>query len=81
MLKDWCTDNKLISTHQDITKIIEMTALVPTSTAKAERAFSLMNLISTPLRKCLSAKNLGHCIRICKFPRSLTENHYQQTLS
>ena len=31
MLKDWCTDNKLISMHQDITKIIEMAALIPPS--------------------------------------------------
>ena len=81
MLKDWCTDNKLISKHQDITKIIATAALVPPSTAEVERAFSLMNLISTPLRKRLSAENLGHCMRICKFPRSLTENHYQQILS
>ena len=81
MLKDWCTDNKLISMHQDITKIIEMAALIPPSTAEVERSFSLMNLISTPLRKRLSAENLGHCMRICKFPRSLTENDYQQILS
>ena len=33
-LKDWCTDNMLISMHQDITKIIEMTALIPTSTTE-----------------------------------------------
>ena len=53
MLKDWCTDNKLISMHQDITKIIEMAALISPSTAEVERSFSLMNLISTPLCKCL----------------------------
>ena len=81
MLKDWCTDNKLISMHQDITKIIEMAALISPSTAEVERSFSLMNLISTPLRQRLSAENLGHCMRICKFPRSLTENDYQQILS
>ena len=81
MLKDWRTDNKLISMHQDITKIIEMAALISPSTAEVERSFSLMNLISTPLRQRLSAENLGHCMRICKFPRSLTENDYQQILS
>ena len=81
MLKDWCTDNKLISMHQDITKIIEMAALIPPSTAEVERSFSLMNLISTPLQKHLSAEKLGHCMRICKFPRSLTKNDYQQLLS
>ena len=53
MLKDWCTDNKLISMHQDITKIIEMAALISPSTAEVERSFSLMNLISTPLRQRL----------------------------
>ena len=71
MLEDWCTDNKLISMYQDITKIIEMAALIPPSTAEVERLFSLMNLISTPQRKRLSAENLGHCIRICKYPRVL----------
>ena len=81
MLKDWCTENKFISMHQDIAKIIEMAAQIPPSTAEMERSFSLMNLISTPLRKRLSAENLGHCMRICKFPRSLTENDYQQILS
>ena len=81
MLKDWCTDNNLISMHQDITKIIEMTALIPLSTAEVERSFSLMNLITTPLRKRLTAENLGHCMRICKFPRSITETDYQQILS
>ena len=68
MLKDWCTDNKLISMHQDIIKIIEMAALIPPSTAEVERSFSLMNFISTPLHKRLSAENLGHCMRIYKFP-------------
>ena len=41
MLKDWCTDNKLISMHQDITKIIKIAALIPPSTAEVERSFSL----------------------------------------
>ena len=68
MLKDWCTDNKLISMHQDIIKIIEMAALIPPSTAEVERSFSVMNLVSTPLRKRLSDENLCHCMRICKFP-------------
>ena len=81
MLKDWCTDDKLILMYQDIIKIIEIAALIPLSTAEVERSFSLMNLVSTPLRKHLSDENLGHCMRICKFPRSLTENDYQQILS
>ena len=81
MLKDWCNDNKFISMHQDISKIIEMAALIPPSTAEVERSFSRMNLISTPLRKRLSAENWGHCMRICTFPRSLTENDYQKILS
>ena len=81
MLKDWCTDNKFISMHQDISKIIEMAALIPPSTAEVERSFSRMNLISAPLRKRLSAENWGHCMRICTFPRSLTENDYQKILS
>ena len=81
MLKDWCTDNKLTSMQQEITKIREMAALIPLSTAEMERSFSLINLISTPLRNHLSAKNLGHCMRICKFLRILTDNDYQQILS
>ena len=40
-----------------------------------------MNLISTPLRKRLSAENQGHCMRICKSPISLTENDYKVILS
>ena len=80
-LKDWRTDNKLISMHQDITKIKEMTTLIPPRTAAMERSFSLMKLISTPLRKRLSAENLRHCMTICKFPRRLSENNYQQILS
>ena len=67
--------------YQDITKIIEIAALIPPSTAEVEKSFSLINLISTPLRKSLSAENLDHRMRICKFPRSLTENGYQQILS
>ena len=81
MLKNWCTDNKFISMHQDITEIIEMAALIPPSTAEMERSFSLMNLISTPARKRLSDESLGRYMRICKFPRRLTENDYQQILS
>ena len=81
MLKDWCTGNKLMSMHHNITKIIEMATLAPPSTAEVERSFSLMNLISPPLCKCSSAENLGHCMRICKFPRSLTKSDYQQILS
>ena len=60
MLKDWCIDNKLISMHQDITKIIRIAALIPPSTAEMERSFSLMNLISTPLSKCLWTEYLEH---------------------
>ena len=60
MLKDWCTDNELISMHQDITNIIEVASLIPSLTAEVERSFSLLNLISAPLRKRLSAENLGH---------------------
>ena len=67
--------------HQGITKIIEMATLIPPSTAEVERSFSLINLISTPLCKRLSAENLVHCMRICTFPRSLTENDYQKILS
>ena len=77
MLKDWCTDNKLM--HQDITEIIEMAVLIPPATAEVERSFSFMNLISN-MPKRLSAENLCHCMGICKFPRSLTENDYQQIL-
>ena len=67
--------------HQDIAKIIGMATLIPPSTTEVEKSFSLMNLISTPPRKRLSAENLGHCMRICKFAGSLTENDYQQILS
>ena len=70
-----------MSMHQDITKIIEIAALIAPSVAEVERSFSLMNLTSTPLCKRLSVENLGGFMTICKFPRSLTENDYQQILS
>ena len=40
MLKDWYTDNKLISMHQDITNIMEMAALIPPLTAEVEIIFT-----------------------------------------
>ena len=81
MLEDRCIENKLMSMHQDITKIIEISALIAPSVAEVERSFSLMNLTSTPLCQRLSVENLGRCMTICKFPRNLTENDYQQILS
>ena len=59
---------------------VEMASLISPSTAEVERSFSLMNLISTPPRKRLSAENLGHCMRIWNFqevlPRIIINKSY-----
>ena len=49
LLKDWCADPALTLEYPDITKLIKLAALIPPSTVKVERSFSLMNLILTPL--------------------------------
>ena len=79
MLKNWMS-HPAASQHTTITRILNFAALIPPSTAEVERSFSLMNLISTPLRKRLSQESLGHCMRICKFPRELTDADYKEIM-
>ena len=78
--KDWCADPALSSAYPDITTLLKLAALIPPSTAEVERSFSLMNLILAPLRKRLLPENLSHCMRICKFPRALSDFDYKEIL-
>ena len=71
MLLNWMSHSAAVR-HPAITRILRLAALIPPSTAEVERSLSLMNLISTPLRKRLKQESLDHCMRICKFPRKLT---------
>ena len=61
MLKQWA---KLgcATRHLDITRILNLTALIPSSTAEVEQTFSLMKLICTKLQNRLSQENLCTCI-------------------
>ena len=78
ILKRWY-DNNLQVKHSDISKMLEFAALIPPSTAEVERAFSLMKLICTRLRRSLAQVNLAHCMRISKF-RELTKQDYEKII-
>ena len=66
MLKQWA-ESSCATHHLDITRILNLAALIPPSTAKVKCTFCLIKLICTKLRNRLSQENLGSCIRICKF--------------
>ena len=66
--------------HLDLFKMLHLIALIPPSTAEVERLFSLMNLISTPLRRSLSPEHLSQCIRISKFVE-FKEEDYKEILN
>lgn len=64
MLERWMTYKYAIQ-HSNITKTLTLAALIPPSTVKVERTFSLMR--STWTRKRLPNENLGACRNICKY--------------
>ena len=66
MMSQWCS-SPFSKKHSDITRLITVAALIPGSTAEAERSFSLMKLVCTKLRNSLSTKSIGQLMRICKF--------------
>ena len=68
-----------VSTHNDMSVILVLAALIPPSTAKVEHSFSLMKLICTRLRKSMSSKTLCNCMWICKF-REMTNKDYNSIL-
>ena len=78
MVKQWA-ESSCATRHLDITRILNLTALIPPSTAKVERTFSLMKLFCTKLRNRLSQVNLGACIQISKF-RKLTEKDFHSIM-
>ena len=61
MLKQWA-ESGCATRHPDLTRILNLAALIPPSTAEDERMFNLMKLICTKLRNSLSQENLGACI-------------------
>ena len=61
MLKQWA-ESGCATRHPDFTRILNLAALIPPSTAEDERMFNLMKLICTKLRNSLSQENLGACI-------------------
>ena len=66
MLEQWMRSDYAVR-HCEITKLLILAALIPPSTAKVERSFSLMKLICTKLRKQLTNENLIALMRICKY--------------
>ena len=78
MLKPWA-ESGCATRHLDITRILNLAALIPLSTVKVKRTFSLMKLICKKLRNRLSQENLGACIRIWKF-RELTEKGFHSIM-
>eukprot|EP00111_Clytia_hemisphaerica_P006348 TCONS_00018400-protein len=79
LFKDWSANEQFLIDYPDITTVLELAAIIPPSTAKVERSFSLMNLILTPQRKRLLPEYLSHCMRICKF-RKLTDADFDEIL-
>ena len=65
-LEQWIGSN-YAERHPEITKLLNLAALIPPSTAEVERSFSLMKLICTKLRKRLTNENLTALMRICKY--------------
>ena len=45
-------------------KLFKLALLIPPSTANAERGFSVMNLLISPLRTSLGEKNLDRMMRV-----------------
>ena len=66
MLEQWMRSDYAVR-HCEITKLLILAALIPPSTAKVERSFSLMKLICIKLRKQLTNENLIALMRICKY--------------
>ena len=65
LLKSWML-SPFFDRYKDMTTMILPGSLIPPLTAKVEQSFSLMKPICTRLRNRLLAKNLSHCIKICK---------------
>ena len=58
--------------HGKITKLLILAALIPPSTAEAERSFSLMKFICAKLLNRLTNENLSFIMRIRKYTREIT---------
>jgi len=79
MIKNWMNSPYSLC-HPEFTRMLNLAALIPPSTAEVERSFSLMKLICTHLRNRLSQENLGNCMRICKYNDTLTDEDYKEIM-
>ena len=78
MFRQWMR-SKHSSRHPEMTKLLNLAALIPPSTAEVERIFSLVNLIVTPLRKKLDVATVAQCVRICKYGK-FSEGDFKEIL-
>ena len=70
VLEQWMESDYAVW-HGKITKLLILAALIPPSTAEAERSFSLMKFICAKLRNRLTNENLSFIMRICKYTREI----------
>ena len=74
-LKELVTNEMLITTFPNLSKIASICLTIPASTASVERSFSEMKLIKTRLRKSLSEGTLSQLMRIgIEAPEKLTDD-------
>ena len=73
----WWQFKRYSQCFPNILCVMNFAAFIPTSTAKVERSFLLMNLISIKLHKRLGQKNLGHCMLISKYTNTLSDADYE----
>ena len=57
-------DPGLSSIMSEVRKVMELILVLPATTASAERSFSRMKLIKTPLRSRMSQERLNHFMLI-----------------
>ena len=70
VLHKLCTDQSLITLFPNLSKLCNIAALIPVSTAECERAFSTMNRIKTELRNRLKTTTLDSLMSISIESRS-----------
>ena len=58
--------------HDKVTKLFNLAALIPPSTAEVERLFCLMKPICTKLRK-RQTNEIYHLMRICKYTGEMND--------
>ena len=74
-MMDKYVHNQILNHLSEITLCLHLAALI-SPPAEVERPFSLIKLVDTRPRCCLSEENLARCMRICKI-RELLGPDYQ----